>query len=670
MSSRDELKLRRVPSSIWQGESLPVIARFTPPEPFEGWAYAYVHRSTRLASLGGWTAGRQPVRATGPTILRFKLSLKSEIPPGQYTVKVRVQGQAGRHTASQTIRIEPAFRVLFFGNLTEDDLDHLAPDDAGRREALLVSVAETQASAAKDTLARHVRKYGVVLAVDNGGFQAMTSGITELQRRLERPATAPEIQGLFEKLMDEERAGSTIAAQFDLSPSILMCPEDGTLSALIICNREQELLDEEEPYRSYLPQQDRNIALAERVIRGELGDVIGTPYAVVHALDHDMAYEVGQRVAATDTITGIASGLGSFLRSRRWSTNYCLRGEQIAFNRNLPYSYHLVLQVTLGLIEGYKRVAGQAPRFHALGVGSPILMPLVILAAHDSPLLSFDSSVVERVAAGGKMFSPETGQELHLLQEVVLRGERWDCRCPACTHFLSQHPIDYAGVEAVLSGDYAARVAEIERIAARAKTRSWRARRLDKKAQAVKQIGALLAQGDRTAAQLTAEITGLGRDVIDSALQALLDVGLVVAGDDRFELSPAAGVQEAIDRLHVDLAAEAASIGQEAVSLYAERDQLEEEVDEFLLAEAAPLVPLAGLHGELELRQLARTTRIEHNQIMINRLIWQARERLDDLPSLLTWVEDRIRRYQAATTTVYARQVEECMRLVKSIKQL
>lgn len=670
MSNRGKLQLRRLPSSIWQGEDLPVIARFTPPEPFEGWAYAYVHQSNRLASLGGWTAGRQPIRAAEPTVLRFKLSLKTEIPPGQYTVKVRVQGESGRYTASQTIRIEPAFRILFFGNLTEDDLDHLAPDDAGRREALLVSVAETQASAAKDTLARHVRKHGVVLAVDNGGFQVMTSGIAELQRRLGRPATAPEIQGLFEELMDDERAKSTIAAQVDLSPSILMCPEDGTLSALVIRNREQELLDGGGPFGAYLPQQDRNIALTKRVVQGKLGDVIGIPYAVVHALDHDMAYEVGQRVAAADIITGIASGLGSFLCSRRWSTNCCLHGDRIDFNRNLPYSYHLVLQVTLGLVEGYKRVAGQAPRFHALGVGSPILMPLVILAAHDSPLLSFDSSVVERVAAGGKMFSPETGQELHLLREVVLRGRHWDCHCSACTHFLSRYPIDYAGVEAVLLGDYAAKVAEIERIAARAKTRSWRARRLDKKARAVKQIGALLAQGSRTAARLAAEIAGLGRDIIDSALQTLLDAALVVATDNRFELGPVGRAQEAIDHLHVDLAAEAASAGEEAVSLYTKRDKLEEEVDNFLLGQVAPFVPLAGLHGESQLRQLARTTRIEHNQIVINHLIWQARERLDDLPSLLAWVENRVQQYQAATTTVYAQQVDECLRLVKSIKQV
>ena len=668
MSNRGKLQLHRVPSSIWQGESLPVIARFTPPEPFEGWGYAYVHRGSRLASLGGWTAGLQPVRATEPTVLRLNLLLKSDIPPGQYTLKVRVRGEAGRYTTSQTIRIETAPRVLFFGNLTEDDLDHLAPDDEGRREALLVSVAETQASAAKDTLARHVRSHSVALAVDNGGFQAMTSGVAELKRQLGRTPTAKEIQGLFEKLMAEEQARRTVAAEADLLPSIFMCPEDGTLSALIGRAREREMLGEEDPHEVYLAQQDRNIALAKQVIQGELGAVMGLPYAVVHALDYDMAYEAGRRAAASGAITAIASGLASFLVSQRWSDHYYLRGERIAFGSNLYYSYHLVLQVILGLVEGYKLVAGHAPRFHALGVGSPILMPLVILAAHDSPLLSFDSSVVERVAKDGKMFSPMTGQELHLLREVILRGETWDCSCPACIQFLNQHPIDYAGVQALLSDEYAAKLAKIERLTKRAHTRSWHALHLKKKAQAAGQIGTLLAQDSRTAAQLTAEIAGVGREVVDSALQMLLDAGLILAQDRRFVLSAAAGVQDAIDRLRDDLAAEAASLGQQALALYAERDRLEEDVDDFLWTDIAPLVPLAGKHGTRPLRQLARATRIEHNQIVINRLIWQARERIADLPSLLDWVEGCVQRYQAATTSPYARQVEACLDLVKSIK--
>jgi hypothetical protein len=41
---------------------------------------------------------------------------------------------------------------------------------------------------------------------------------------------------------------------------------------------------------------------------------------------------------------------------------------------------------------------------------------------------------------------------------------------------------------------------------------------------------------------------------------------------------------------------------------------------------------------------------------------------MDDLPALLAWVEERMTRYQAATSSVYARQVEACLELVKSIK--
>ncbi|UCC64291.1 MAG: hypothetical protein JSV36_04345, partial [Anaerolineae bacterium] len=189
-----------------------------------------------------------------------------------------------------------------------------------------------------------------------------------------------------------------------------------------------------------------------------------------------------------------------------------------------------------------------------------------------------------------------------------------------------------------------------------------------KKARAVGQIGALLAQDRRTAAQLTAEIAGVGRPVVDSALEMILDAGLILALDRRFVLSAAAGVQDAIDRLQDELEAEAASVGQQALALYAERDRLEQDVDDFLWTDIAPLVPLAGKHGTRQLRRLARATRIEHNQIVINRLIWQARERIDDLPSLLDWVEGRVQRYQAATTPPYARQVEACLDLVKSIK--
>jgi hypothetical protein len=668
MSSKAELQLRRSPGSVWQGESLPVMARFTPAGPFEGWAYAYLHQGTRLASRGGWTATRRRVKASEPTVLRFNVLLKPDIPPGEYSLKVRVRGRGSRHTAGQAIQIEAAPRALFFFNLTEDDLDHLAPDDAGRREALLVSVAETQKSAAKDTLARHVRSRGVTLAVDNGGYQAMTSGVRDLERQLGRQPTAEEIQGLFADLTSPEQARNTLAAAADLLPSIFMCPEDGTLSALVGNTREREMLGQAERYEPYLTQQDVNIALAEQVIRGELGDVMGVPYAVVHALDHDMAFEVGRRAAASGEIESLASGLASFLVSQRWSDHYVLHGERILFASNLYASYHLVLQVVLGLLEGYRTVAGHVPRFHALGVGSPILMPLVILAAHDSALLSFDSSVVERVAKDGKMFSPETGQELHLLREVIMRGETWDCTCPACAQFLSQHPADEAGVQALLSGDYADRVAEIERITARAGLRRWRAIRLEKKAQAVEEIGALLAQGSRSAAWLTGEIRGVGREVVDAALQMLLDAGLVTAEDGGFVLSTGPGTADAIQALQDDLAEEAESVGQQTLDLYRERDELKDALDVFLDSEIAPLVPLTGRYGDAPLQQFARATRIEHNQIVINRLIWEARERMDDLPALLAWVEDRMARYQAATSSVYARQVEACLELVKSIK--
>jgi hypothetical protein len=264
------------------------------------------------------------------------------------------------------------------------------------------------------------------------------------------------------------------------------------------------------------------------------------------------------------------------------------------------------------------------------------------------------------------MFSPETGQELHLIKEVILRHKRWDCSCSACTQFLSQHPIDYVGLEALPLDDFAAKAAEVNGIAERARFRSRLALHLDKKARAVEPIGVLLAQGSRTATQLTAEIAGLGREAIDSALKTLLDNGLIAAEDGRFVLSAAAGVQDAIARLHDDLAAEAESVAQQAITLSAERDQLREEVDDFRRTKIDPLAPLAGRSSQI--RRQARATRIEHNQIVINRLIWQARKLMDDLPLLLAWVEDRVRRYQAATTRPYARHIEACLQLVKSIK--
>jgi hypothetical protein len=122
------------------------------------------------------------------------------------------------------------------------------------------------------------------------------------------------------------------------------------------------------------------------------------------------------------------------------------------------------LLVTLGLIDGFADRRGDLPRFHGLGAGAPIALPLLALAAYGSPLLSVDSTAPEKNASMGKLFvnkpAPMTVSVAGVAQALIDERQAWDCPCPFCRQLQIDLPFDLTAARAFYRDRIAPRAIE------------------------------------------------------------------------------------------------------------------------------------------------------------------------------------------------------------------
>lgn len=239
---------------------------------------------------------------------------------------------------------------------------------------------------------------------------------------------------------------AALAAQSATEPLVLTCLEDLTVPILVQLDLEPQNLGR---WRKFLVRlQDRGLRLADQVLRGSLGPVSGDPHAVVHALDYDGAFQAGAKAAAIRNLTGIATGLASFLNDRNFTASYVLQGRRYFTKgkKTVPQRYIRALAVTGGLINGFHSIRGKLPRFHGLGAGSPIVIPLLSLLGRGSPLFSVDSTAPEKNASMGKLFVDQPAPMTVTVEKVanaLLEGrKRWDCPCPHCAEIQKAMPFD------------------------------------------------------------------------------------------------------------------------------------------------------------------------------------------------------------------------------------
>lgn len=322
-------------------------------------------------------------------------------------------------------------------------------------------------------LARAVTHGGRTLVSDNGNLNeivalidrfrpeaaALSQARQRQERRLGRPARpgdlsdplreryrelASRVATEARRASDEARARRVFGVQASMGADYLIGMEDFTIAALTSLGIEPGY--SRLPLSWYRRRSERAVEFAVLARDGAYGTSPSLVFAGVHGIDHDTARQAG-RVAGEAGVDGVACGLAGALGDPG-STDFRVQDGRVQELEGLvPRPYLRVLDVAAGLHLGFAHAAGRRPRFHALGVGTPILVPLLALlgdrgtfTAADStaPILDADSS--QTIALYIDDPAPLKLKAHRIAEHWLEEGLAWSCRCPYCRRFDAEHP--------------------------------------------------------------------------------------------------------------------------------------------------------------------------------------------------------------------------------------
>jgi hypothetical protein len=167
---------------------------------------------------------------------------------------------------------------------------------------------------------------------------------------------------------------------------------------------------------------------------------------VASAHDYDSAHDAGEKFAAAG-LTAAAMGFGAFMADDQWVSSVVVRGHARRLPRSLPMRYIRTALVSRGFFDGWASVRGAPTRFHFLGLGAPIMLPLAALSARDCPQLTFDATSPIKDAVGGSLYvsrpAPLTVRTWKVADRLASStSDRWTCPCGFCRSFVKAHPFD------------------------------------------------------------------------------------------------------------------------------------------------------------------------------------------------------------------------------------
>lgn len=353
------------------------------------------------------------------------------------------------------------------------------PDPGGRRfRGYLVSVDYV---APLRSLVTEVLATGRFLVADNGNVDEIVALIKHFEpraaplhkrrkqeektlRRHARPgelsagltadyrALAEEIVTAARSALDEVRIARVVGVQSAIKPTYLIGPEELTMAVMTGIGVAPEYVSL--PLEWYRRSSEQAVALAVRTRHGEFAAEPADVFAGVHGVDFDTARQAG-RLAALAGIEGLATGLAGALADRTHVDFRVEDGVVEPAPRLLARPYLRVVDVAAGLHLGYTEWAGRRPRFHALGAGSPILIPLLAVLGDLNTFTAVDSTAPILDAYSSATVALYVDQpaplklKAHRIAETWLGGGRaWDCACPFCRGFVAKHPFQLRAARA------------------------------------------------------------------------------------------------------------------------------------------------------------------------------------------------------------------------------
>lgn len=327
-------------------------------------------------------------------------------------------------------------------------------------------------------LARRVRGEGRSLLADNGNFETigrvarafkedrekLREQLARVEEGLGRSARPGELPAPLSRQyfhasvrareLARQLAGDgerRIGEQLALEPTHIIGVEDITAACWLALDLE----------RTYMGRRRRdwsrmNSATARRAIRrlGHLPASLRDAYYPVASAESYATADDAGRIFATKGLTHVAMGFGAYMVDNNYTDHVYLARRRVDFGSRLPNRYIRTVAVARGFHHGYESVTGNSPDgFHFLGLGAPIMLPLVALAVHPGSCLTFDAtSPIRDALKDGMLYVTKPAYlKIRIRKSAGWLADdparRWDCPCPFCKDFTKRYPFDYsAGV--------------------------------------------------------------------------------------------------------------------------------------------------------------------------------------------------------------------------------
>lgn len=326
----------------------------------------------------------------------------------------------------------------------------LNPSGGGRpSDAFLLSVDHAEDFLA---LVSQVMRQNRLLVADNGNLDRIRAMADWLQQESAHVDLASDsaVQDILDRLEarvvegnHDGYVGAVVAQQVALGPGALIGQEDLCLPALAMSGLLDRITVPAERRQRWV---ERAIGYAKRTMAGEFGDLQGAEtFAAIHCTDFDSGVRAGEAVARAG-LKSIATGVTYLLQSSAYVNRRVFEGEAISLPRALPLAYLGVMEVIAGLHVGFASVTGVRPRLHVLGLGTPVLLPLLAMFSARRGFTACDSTAPIQDAWIAPTTSLYVATPAPLkyratrIAEFWMEGTPWGCVCPSCARYEATYP--------------------------------------------------------------------------------------------------------------------------------------------------------------------------------------------------------------------------------------
>jgi hypothetical protein len=325
-------------------------------------------------------------------------------------------------------------------------------------------------TAALEDQARRLRPDGRLVIADNGLFddigslaqqftadaETINTALVDKRAELNRPVRREDLsQGVLDDASNLARRTADAAEAVDpqahlvdqlgISPTGVVGIEDITAALWLRLGLDSRLVSDR---RTELARRNANVAARAATVI-EAGATDGATYLpVASALDYDTAFDAGQAFAAAG-LRAAAMGFGAYMADDSYVDTVKVRGRWRRLPGSVPQRYLGTALAARGFWDGWREERGSAPgAFHFLGLGAPIMIAVVTVAARGTPVLTFDATSPIRDASEATIYASKPAYlkiRTWSAAEQLASGarDRWECPCGFCTDFADAFPFDY-----------------------------------------------------------------------------------------------------------------------------------------------------------------------------------------------------------------------------------